>query len=211
MAVTLKGEDSILFIGDSITDCGRRVRQVGPMGRGYAFLLSSWLSAKFPEQQLSFFNRGISGDRVEDLAARWSRDAVALRPSIVSLLAGVNDTWRRFDSGDPTSTQEFETAYRRILETTRRETVATLVLCEPFVLPCGLVTREWRHDLDPKIAIVRSFAREFDAVLVPLDEIFSAATAATSPEYWAEDGVHPTSAGHALIAQAWLKHVLDIG
>jgi lysophospholipase L1-like esterase len=148
---------------------------------------------------------------VEDLAARWSRDAVALRPSIVSLLAGVNDTWRRFDSGDPTSTQEFETAYRRILETTRRETVATLVLCEPFVLPCGLVTREWRHDLDPKIAIVRSFAREFDAVLVPLDEIFSAATAATSPEYWAEDGVHPTSAGHALIAQAWLKHVLDIG
>ena len=135
---------------------------------------------------------------------------MALRPSIVSILAGVNDTWRRFDSGEETSAGEFEAAFRSILEATRRETSAALVLCEPFVLPCGLVTGAWREDLDPKIAVVRELAREFGAALVPLDEIFTAAAAKAPCGYWAEDGVHPTNAGHGLIAQAWLRHVLDI-
>lgn len=209
MALALSRGDSILFIGDSITDCGRRVGQVGPMGRGYPLLVSSRLSAKFPHLGLSFVNKGISGDRIKDLAARWGRDAVALRPTIVSLLAGVNDTWRKFDSGEETPAAEFEAAFRRILEATRREASAALVLCEPFVVPCGLVTGAWRQDLDPKIAAVRKLAAEFGAILVPLDELFTAAAAKAAPAYWAEDGVHPTNAGHGLIAQAWLRHVLD--
>jgi acyl-CoA thioesterase I len=210
MALALSRGNSILFIGDSITDCGRRAGQVGPMGRGYPLLVSSRLAAKFPELELSFCNKGISGDRIRDVAARWKRDAVALRPSIVSILAGVNDTWRRFDSGEETSAGEFEAAFRSIIEATRRETSAALVLCEPFVLPCGLVTGVWREDLDPKIAVVRGLAREFGAALVPLDEIFTAAASKAPCEYWAEDGVHPTYAGHGLVAQAWLRHVLDI-
>jgi lysophospholipase L1-like esterase len=78
------------------------------------------------------------------------------------------------------------------------------------VLPYGLVTRAWRQDLDPKITVVRGLAREFGAVLVPLDDIFAAAAGKAPPGYWAEDGVHPTYAGHGLIAQAWLRHVLNI-
>lgn len=210
MALALSRGNSIVFIGDSITDCGRRAGQVGPMGRGYPLLVSSRLAAKFPDLELSFSNKGSSGDRIQDLAARWGRDAVALRPTIISILAGVNDTWRRFDSGEETPATEFEAAFRRILDATRRETSAALVLCEPFVLPCGLVTDAWRDDLDPKIAVVRGLAREFGAVLVPLDDIFASAVANAPRGYWAEDGVHPTYAGHGLIAQAWLKHVLDI-
>ena len=209
MAILLSRGDSILFIGDSITDCGRRAGQVGPLGRGYPLLVASRLQAQHPELGLTFVNRGISGDRIRDLAARWERDAVALKPSVVSVLAGVNDTWRRFDGGG-TSERDFERLYRSILDATRRETSARLVLCEPFALSCGLVTKAWRDDLDPKIAAVRALAREFGAVLVPLDELFAAAAAKAPPEYWAEDGVHPTPAGHGLIARAWLKHVLDI-
>ncbi len=146
MPVTLVQGATILLTGDSITDCGRRAHQYGPLGRGYAFFLSSWVAAKFPERAISFINRGLSGDRVSDLAGRWSRDALSLRPWLVSILVGVNDTWRRFDSGETTTTAGFAAAAQR-----------------------------------------------------------------AKPGYWAEDGVHPTAAGHALIAQAWLKHVLDIG
>jgi lysophospholipase L1-like esterase len=211
MPEIISHDATVLFTGDSITDCGRSTSQYGPLGRGYPFLLSSWLSALYPENNLSFFNTGTSGNRTIDLAGRWESDVVSLRPSLVSVLVGVNDTWRRFDRGLLTTVTEFSDAYRTILETTKRETSATIVLCEPFLVSCGRVTDEWRDDLNPKIDIVRALAAEFSAVVVPLSDIFDQAVKRAQPEYWARDGIHPTPAGHALIAQAWLKHVLDIG
>ncbi|HUI91109.1 MAG TPA: SGNH/GDSL hydrolase family protein [Chitinivibrionales bacterium] len=202
---------TILFTGDSITDCGRRADPSRPLGSGYAFMVSSRLSALYPELDLRFVNRGVSGDRVADLAARWQWDCLKLKPTLVSVLAGVNDTWRRLDSGDPTSGGAFSASYRRILELTKRETQAAIVLCEPFLLACGQVDEGWFDDLEPKIEIVRSLAREFSCILVPLVDAFEKASKRAAPQYWAEDGVHPTAAGHALIAQAWLKHVFDIG
>jgi acyl-CoA thioesterase-1 len=210
MTTTLTKGMTILFTGDSITDCGRRAGPFTPMGNGYARMLSLRLGAKYRELDIAFVNMGISGDRAKDLDARWNRDCIKLRPSLVSVLIGVNDTWRRFDHNDPTSTDEFTESYRRILEKTKRETEAALVLCEPFLLHCGQVTDEWRSDLDPKIESVRKLAGEFSAILVPLDDVFARASVETSPSFLAEDGVHPTEAGHALIARTWLKYVFNI-
>jgi len=78
---------------------------------------------------------------------------------------------------------------------------------EPFVLPVPENRKSWRQDLDPKIHIVRELAREYGAMLVPLDGLFAAASAKAEPAYWAPDGVHPSPAGHALIADAWLRTV----
>jgi lysophospholipase L1-like esterase len=211
MAATLVKGMSVLFTGDSITDCGRRADLYQPMGRGYAFMASSWLSAMYPELGLTFVNKGLSGNRAADLAARWNRDCMTLRPSLVSILIGVNDTWRRFDSGDPTSAEAFEADYRRVLEQTKRETNAFIVMCEPFLLDCGLVNDEWRADLGPKIEAGRRLAQEFAALYIPLNDLFAQASARARPDYWAQDGVHPSAAGHAFIARAWLKHVFDIG
>jgi lysophospholipase L1-like esterase len=211
MAATPVKGMSILFTGDSITDCGRRTDVYQPMGRGYAFLASSWLSAMYPELGLTFINKGISGDRVAGLAARWTKDCIKLQPSLVSILIGVNDTWRRFDRDDPTSADAFEADYRRLLEQTKRETNAFIVICEPFLLNCGLVDDAWRADLTPKIEAGRRLAQEFAALYIPLNDLFAQASARARPDYWAQDGVHPTAAGHAFIARAWLKHVFDIG
>jgi len=211
MAATPVKGMSILFTGDSITDCGRRTDKNLPMGRGYAFMASSLLLAMYPELGLTFVNKGISGARVAGLAARWNSDCIALQPSLVSILIGVNDTWRRFDSGDPTSAEAFEADYRRVLEQTKRETNAFIVMCEPFLLNCGLVNDEWRADLGPKIEAGRRLAHEFAALYIPLNDLFAQASARARPDYWAQDGVHPTAAGHAFIARAWLKHVFDIG
>ncbi|MBN1933543.1 MAG: GDSL family lipase, partial [Anaerolineae bacterium] len=85
---------------------------------------------------------------------------------------------------------------------------ARLVICEPFLLPVPDDRRAWRVDLDPKIAVARDLAREFGAIYVPLDGILAQASTRRAPAFWAADGVHPTPAGHALIAQAWLKAVV---
>lgn len=197
----------ILFQGDSITDAGRDRVTGADLGNGYVNLIAAWLSAAHPAKNLRFINRGISGNRAVDLEARWQTECLDLQPDWLSILIGINDTWRRYDSGQPTSTESYAKSYRNLLERASSGTKARLMLLEPFVLPTPPDREAWREDLDPKITVVRQLAREFGALYVPLDGIFAAAATQRPMEFWAYDGVHPTHAGHALIAQHWLRSV----
>lgn len=203
----LKEKEVILFQGDSVTDCGRNRDALYDMGNGYPLLVGARLSAAYTGCDFTFINKAISGNRTCDLVARWDADCVNLRPTVVSILIGINDTWRKFDSNDPTDAKVFEKHYRDILTRTARETEARLVLLEPFVLPVYEDQKQWRADLDPKIQVIRQLSLEFGARYVPLDGMFAAASALKSPEFWAADGVHPSNAGHGLIAEAWLQAV----
>ncbi|MDD3926374.1 MAG: SGNH/GDSL hydrolase family protein [bacterium] len=203
----IKNGSVVLFQGDSITDAGRSREDLNDLGQGYPMLTAAWFSALYPEMQVSFINRGISGNRACDLVNRWQQDCIDLKPDLVSILIGINDTWRRYDRNDPTSTEDFEAHYRKLLTATRENTGAGIILCEPFVLPVPEDRLRWREDLDPKIDVVHRLAREFGATLLPLDGIFAQASAQAQPDFWTPDGVHPTKAGHALIAQNWLRTV----
>ena len=201
--------ETILFQGDSITDCGRDRGDLYSLGVGYPLMVASHLSAACMGSDLTFINKGVSGDRACALVGRWGADCVDLKPTIVSILIGVNDTWRRYDSNDPTSTEAFEDNYRSILERTANETGAKIILLEPFVLPVFEAQKLWREDIDPKIQAVRRLSREFKTLYVPLDGIFAAASTKKPPEFWASDGVHPTYAGNGLIASEWVKAALE--
>lgn len=206
MAIFCEGQ-TVLFQGDSITDAGRDRNDSAHMGYGYALMASAWYAAACPQKKIRFLNRGISGNRVPDLLGRFDLDFVALKPDWVSILIGINDTWRAFDSGDPTGTDVYEKGYRELLEKLVAATGARLILCEPFLLPVRPDQASWRPDLDPKIQAVRRLAREFSALYVPFDGIFAQAATQREPAFWAGDGVHPSNAGHALMARAWLKTI----
>jgi lysophospholipase L1-like esterase len=119
------------------------------------------------------------------------------------VLVGINDTWRRYDSDDPTTASAFEEDYRTILRRASRETSALLVLVEPFVVPVDSEQRGWREDLDPKIEAVHRLAREFDAIMVPADRHLNELTRELAPAEIAFDGVHPAPTGHRLLAELW--------
>lgn len=208
MSLTLRKGMTILFQGDSITDSGRRNGVGEGLGTGYAYMVATRLTARYPELGLKLLNRGVSGDRTRDLVARWDRDCLSLKPDLVSILIGVNNTWRRYDRNDPTPVELFYDEYRSILSKTREMVGENLVVCEPFLLPCPEDRKQWREDLDPKIRAVRDLAAEFGATYVPFDGVFAAASTRVDPEYWAPDGVHPTPAGHALMADAWERWVV---
>ncbi|WP_036745327.1 SGNH/GDSL hydrolase family protein [Paenibacillus sp. UNC451MF] len=206
MSIWIEQGDIVLFQGDSITDA-KRVREDGnDLGKGYALMAAAQFSAFYPEKQVKFLNRGISGNRVKDLQARWDVDCLDLKPNVVSIYIGINDTWRRYDRNDPTTKEQYESGYRDLLEQTSKLD-AKLVLIEPFVLPVPEDRKQWREDLDPKINVVRELAREYGAKLVSLDGLFAQASTRAESAYWAPDGVHPSPAGHALIAKAWLQAV----
>jgi acyl-CoA thioesterase-1 len=203
----LQNGDIVLFQGDSITDAGRDRSNPQDLGCGYAMIAASWFQALYPEKEIRFLNRGIAGDRTKDLVKRWQKDCLNLRPTWLSLLIGINDTWRRYDNNEATLTQAFEDMYRTLLDRATATGNTRLILCEPFVLPTPPDRVRWREDLDPKIAVVRRLAQEYNALLIPFDEIFAQAATRREPAFWAFDGVHPTTAGHALMAQAWLRAV----
>ena len=196
----------ILFQGDSITDAGRNREEATGLGTGYAMMAASRMQALHPGLGLTFVNKGISGNRAVDLAERWQRDCLDLKPDWVSILIGVNDCWRRYDANDPTPAEFFEKSYRTLLERSRSQGIG-VIICEPFILPCPPDREAWREDLDPKIHVARKLAREFAARLVPYDGVFAAHSLLRPPAFWTPDGVHPSLPGHALMAREWISAV----
>lgn len=199
----VKPDSVIVFYGDSITDAGR-LKEPRGLGTGYVRLLADQLDGQ------TVINSGISGNRAVDLQRRLADDVLAHHPDLVSIMIGINDTWRRFDRDDPTTAEDFERSYRDIADRITA-TGAGLVLLEPFVLP---VTEEqaeaWREDLAPRIDIVHRLAAEYDAPVVALDAELNRLAAGGRAAEFAADGVHPTPAGHAEIARLW-SEVVDAG
>lgn len=198
----------VLFQGDSITDAGRSRQDLNDLGNGYAKMAAAWFGSLYPEKNVRFLNRGISGNRIPDLAERWQTDCIDLNPTLVSIMIGINDTWHGMNgTGKGIPHADYEAGYRTILSQVRDSLKARMILIEPFVLPVPEDRKTWRADLDPRIHIVRALSLEFNAVLVPMDGIFAEAASRREPAFWAGDGVHPSPAGHALIARAWLRAV----
>lgn len=191
-----------LFIGDSITDCGRR-GPAAPYGDGYVSLVRAFTIAAHPELGLTWTNRGVGGDTVRDLRARWQRDAQAPRPDWLSVMIGINDVWRAFGDGDPVPLDEFTTTLRGLLRDAVATTGCRLILADPYVIEPDRAEPQ-RAMSDRYAAAVGELAREFDAVHVATQAAFDRALASTAPGDWAEDRIHPNLAGHAVIARAFL-------
>ena len=204
---------TVLFQGDSITDNGRTKEVLIPnhtiaMGWGYTGIISGALLEARPRDDLKFFNRGISGDRIIDMYARWNLDALNIKPDVLSILIGVNDTWHGFASNNGVDVKRYAAIYRLLLSHTREVLPAIqFVLCEPFVLKCGPVEGPWVDEIAQRQEVVRDLAGEFDAVLVPFQAALDAKLTDAPPEHWADDGVHPTPAGHVVLARCWMDAV----
>jgi len=202
-----------LFQGDSITD-GNRTRNNDwnhVMGHGYQYIISSRLWFDNPDKNYMFYNRGISGNRVKDLEPRWQKDALDLKPDVLSILVGINDVGAIINNRDPELIEQFEMHYTNILVQTKDVLPATqIVLCEPFILPVGRVKenlKNWETAVSKQQKIIRKLAKTFDTIYVELQEPFNKACKKAPAEYWIWDGIHPMPAGHELIAREWLKEV----
>lgn len=203
----------ILFQGDSITDARRDRKAQGPndpnaLGHGYPMLLAAGLLADYASLNLNVYNRGISGNKVPDLASRWTTDTIELKPSVLSILIGVNDMWHKLNGKYDGTVETYAEGYRTLLQDTQKVLPETrIVLCEPFVLRCGAVNESWFPDFDKRREVAGKLAQEFGLTYVAFQRMFDEAIGSRPAQYWAADGVHPTLAGHALMAKEWRSAV----
>ncbi len=199
---------TVLFQGDSITDAGRIRDNEIDLGRGYPKLAAAQLGYDNPDTY-TFFNRGISGNRIVDLYARMKKDILNLKPDYMSILIGVNDFWHELGDNNGVATDKFEKIYTMLLEEILAEQPGMKIfIMGAYVLP-GLSTDEhydrFRPEVEARAAAAKRVAEKFGLPFVDLQARFDTAYKIAEKGYWTKDGVHPTTFGHELIARAWIE------
>lgn len=208
-------EKVILFQGDSITDTGRNRESDNNKGFGYANMVSGEIGANEP-YKYTFYNRGVSGNRIVDLFARMKVDMINLRPDYMSILIGVNDVWHEYTRRNGVSAEKYELVYDLMIQELKEALPELkIMILEPFVLPGSATQSDEEHpgrweffgtEVPLRASAARRIANKYDLPFVPLQEMFDKVNSdAPTAGYWLRDGVHPTVAGHTLIKRAWLE------
>lgn len=229
-AMMIAGGRRVLFIGDSITDGAwgnskvwntpseeRNQKDMNHIyGHGYMMICASHYQALYPEEGWTFWNRGISGNTLDDLTARWDKDALALQPDIVSILIGTNDVDKALRNCNHIDTIAWGNKYRALLDAVRQQNPEVqFVLCTPFVAKAGKIGEKENYEERERMiasldSVIRTIGGDYHATIVPFDTLV-ASTIATTPtlpaSYWIWDGIHPTPAMHYRMAQLWIQTV----
>ncbi len=213
----LASNNIVLFQGDSITDSGRDKSENSvnsfnnprALGSGYALLAGAALLEKYSPLNLKVYNKGISGNKVFQLADRWDKDCLEIKPDVLSILIGVNDIWHKLDGKYDGTVEIYKHDYIALLERTKKALPnVKLVVCEPFAVPgVKAVDDKWYPEFYGYQKAALDVANQFNAIFIPYQKVFDEAQKHAPGSYWTGDGVHPSLAGAQLMAQAWLAVV----
>ncbi|MBI1336596.1 MAG: GDSL family lipase [Phycisphaera sp.] len=210
MPFALKPRQTVLFIGDSITDCGRRGPNA-PLGNGYVLQVRDLIAAKYPSLKLNIINRGISGHTVRDLFHRWTDDCIAHQPDWLSIKIGINDIhrWLRGVADQSVTAEEFADLYDKILARVKKETKAQVVLVEPFYMSNDAGSDSFRSlvmkHLPSYLKTVHAMSKKYKTRLVRTHKAYQTLIKHVDPEQICGEPVHPNTSGHTVIAYEWLK------
>lgn len=212
--ITLGKDNVVLFQGDSITDAGRNKEDTGynttrNLGSGYAMLTGAGLMEKYAALNLKIYNKGISGNKVFQLAERWDKDCLEIKPDVLSILIGVNDIWHKLNGQYNGTSEVYRKDYIALLERTKKALPnVKLIICEPYAVKgVKAVDDKWYPEFYEYQKAARDIATQFGAVFVPYQSVYDEAQKQAPGVYWTGDGVHASLAGAQLMASAWMKAV----
>jgi lysophospholipase L1-like esterase len=212
--IKLSKDQVILFQGDSITDSGRNKEDTGfntarNLGTGYPLLAGAALLNKYETLNLKIYNKGISGNKVFQLAERWDKDCLEIKPDVLSILIGVNDIWHKLNGNYDGTIETYRNDYTALLERTLKALPdVKLIICEPFAVKgVKAVDDKWYPEFYDYQKAAREIAKQFKATFIPFQSIYDEALKRAPGSYWTGDGVHPTLAGAQLMAKAWMKAI----
>lgn len=208
MSIAIGPAQKVLFVGDSITDCGRRGEHA-PLGQGYVRCVDGLVAARYPAHGLTVLNEGIGGNTIRDLAGRWSDDVIRHHPDWLSVKIGINDLtgYRRNNPQRNVSPGEFAELYDCILDRAKRETDAGFILADPFYISTDRSPGSVLDLLPQYIATVEKMAGKYNARRVRTHEMFQEQLKCHAPDRFCPEPIHPNLSGHLLIAYAWLQAV----
>lgn len=198
----------ILFQGDSITDASRSRENDANMGVGYPTLIKAELGYEQPGKYI-WYNRGISGNRIVDLYARLKEDVLNMKPNVLSILIGVNDVLREYETHSGTDADKFYKVYSTMIEEIKYTLPEVKIfILEPFILKGTATEKYWpefRREVEKRAEMAQAVAEKYQVPFIKLQHKFDGAEKTAPSHYWLIDGVHPTAMGHELIKREWLS------
>ncbi len=209
--LVIQDGQTVVFIGDSITDCGRQA-EAAPLGAGYVSMAVALMTVRYPQRKIRFINEGIGGDTSVGLRDRWDDDVISQNPDWVSIMVGINDLHLMLRGApEPVPPDLYRQAYTQCLRMTVEKTSAKLILMDPFYMSRATDPHSWRTTvlkvLPEYIDIVSELAEKFDAIHVRLHEMFQEVLEYRPTDFVCPEPVHPNPTGHLMIAHEWLKAV----
>ncbi len=210
----LDKNSTLVMIGDSITDCGRnydaKPAEWGSFGDGYVSLVNAALIAFKPEYKIMVINKGISGNTIRDLKGRWQEDVLNMNPDYVSIMIGVNDAWRHFDSApfakfNQIEPSEYESVYRELIEKTLPH-VKGIYILPPYIIepdknePMSKLVREFG-------AIGKKLSEEYSLKYIDVQEAIDTFLEKAHSYVLSQDRVHPVLQGHMILAKTFLDGI----
>jgi lysophospholipase L1-like esterase len=209
----IERNSKLIMIGDSVTDCDR-ARPVGEglfeaIGKGYVGYVEGLLEVTYPERKLRVINMGLSGNTVRDLSKRWDSDVLQLKPDWLSIMIGINDVWRQFDSPMITEGQVHLEEYKETLERLVKDTLPKLkglILMTPYYMEPNK-NDAMRARMDQYGQVVKELAKKYNTILVDTQAAFDELFMHFHPNAVAWDRVHPNNIGHMLLARTFLKAI----
>ncbi|MHC1694813.1 MAG: SGNH/GDSL hydrolase family protein [Eubacteriales bacterium] len=205
-----KKSDRILFQGDSITDCGRArpIAYRNGLGGGYPAFVDAFFAQACPELELEVLNVGISGDTTRNLLKRWDEDVLAVKPDYLSIMIGVNDVWRRFNTdaskNDAVYIDEYIENMTVLLERTK-PTVKNIILVTPFIVDLNK-DDAFSSAVAPYAAFVREQCEKHGFILVDAQSNYDEKMKkGIKGADISGDRVHPSTLGHIMLTSAWLR------
>ena len=211
--MVLERNTKLVMIGDSITDCGRKLPigegSNGAEGFGYVCFVSALLKNFYKDNNNRVINMGISGDRVRDLKDRWDRDALELKPDYLSIMIGINDIWRQFEHPLRVEEHVYIEEYRSTLEKLIEKTLPSLkklILMTPFFIESNK-NDLMRIEVDKYGKVVKELADKYNAIFVDTQKAFDEFLENNYSATFALDRVHPNATGHMAIARSFLDAI----
>jgi lysophospholipase L1-like esterase len=169
-------------------------------------LTAAELLTDYPGLNLRIYNKGISGNKVYQLAERWDKDCLEIKPDILSILIGVNDFWHKLNGQYNGTPEIYRNDFIALLERTKKALPdVKLVICEPFAVSgVKAVDEKWFPEFYEYQKSAREIADKFGAAFIPFQKVYDEAQKKAPGSYWTGDGVHASLAGAAIMAEAWM-------
>ncbi len=208
MPTQLESHQTILFIGDSITECSRRERDV-PLGAGYVRMFADLLTIREPAKHIKVINQGVAGNTADDLRSRWCDHVLVFRPDWLVVKVGINDVNRYLvepASNPKQSPESFAAIYEQIIAATKQTLPnIRIVIVGPFFLSNDTLDHSYRKKVLEHLPVYAEAARDtasrHGARFIDLQAAFDELMKHLPPTALAEDAVHPKPAGALLIAE----------